>query len=524
MAGESLVEAMRDPAFYPHAPDTVELIQTHISMIFIAGEFVYKVKKAVDFGFLDFTTLEKRLFFCTEELRLNRRLAPRIYLDVLPICQDDRGRIRLGEGGRIIEYALKMRKIPADRMLKRLLAEGRVEPAVMKAVAERVARFHGEAATGGEIDSIGGPDTVRKNIEENFRQTEPYVGRTIPEDRYRFLKSYALRFLRNGSSLLEKRVADGRIRDCHGDLHLEHICLAEEIIIFDCIEFNKRFRYEDVAAEVSFLAMDLDYNGHADFGEVFVDSYIAATGDRGVLSLLNFYKCYYAYVRGKVNGFRLDDPAIPEEEKPGAATAASRYFELAYRYACRLERPTLILTAGLMGTGKSVLARTISPLLGAEVIRMDVLRKEMLRIDPAERHPEGFGAGIYADPVSRRTYEEAFRRAGRLLSMGVSVVIDASFRKREDRLKALRTAAAGADFFVLECVCPEETARMRLEKRSSDQAEVSDGRWEIFAEQRRSFEPIDELPAGVHFTVDTAAPPETCAASAIETIRLGGRQ
>jgi len=525
MASQSLIEAMRNPAFYPHPADSVEWIQTHISIIFIAGEFVYKVKKAVDFGFLDFTTLEKRLFFCNEELRLNRRLAPLIYLDVVPICRDDSGRIRLGEEGRVIEYAVKMRKIPADRMLKRLLAAGQVEPSVMKAVAEKVARFHAEAETGGEIDRIGGVDTVRKNVEENFAQTERYTGRTLSNDRYRFLKSYALGFLKRRRSFLEKRVSSGRIRDCHGDLHVDHICLAEEILIFDCIEFNKRFRYVDVAAEAAFLAMDLDFSGHADFGEVFVKSYVVATGDAGVLTLLNFYKGYYAYVRGKVNSFRLDDAAIPEDEKRRALTTASRYFELAYGYACLLERPTLILTAGLMGTGKSVLARAISPLLGAQIIRTDVLRKELMQIDPGERHPEKFGEGIYADSVSRRTYAEALRTAGCMLSRNVSVLIDASFRRRGDRLMAMQTAAAaGADFFVLECVCPEEIARTRLEKRSLDDTEASDGRWELFAAQRREFEPIDEIPGGAHIIVDTAAPPETCAAAAIEQIRLADGQ
>ncbi len=522
MTNESLIEAMRNQAFYPHSADAVELIQTHISMIFLAGDFAYKVKKAVDFGFLDFTTLEKRLFFCNEELRLNRRLAPQMYLDVVPICRDDRGRIRLGEEGGIIEYAVKMRRLPAHRMLKRLLAARQIEPSVMKAVAEKVARFHEEAATGGEIDRIGDVDTVRKNIEENFSQTAPYIGRTITNARYRFLKSYAAGFLQERRALLDRRVAGGRIRDCHGDLHVEHICLAEEILIFDCIEFNKRFRYEDVAAEAAFLAMDLDFSGHADFGEVFVKSYVAATGDAGVLTLLNFYKCYYAYVRGKVNSFRLDDAVLPEDERRRALATASRYFELAYGYACRLERPTLILTAGLMGTGKSVLARAISPLLGAQIIRTDVLRKELMQIDPGERHPEKFGEGIYAASVSRRTYEEALRRAGRMLSGGASVLIDASFRRRGDRLMAMQTAAAaGADFFVLECVCPEEIARTRLEKRSLDDTEASDGRWELFAAQRKAFETIDEMPTGVHFVVDTTAPPEDCAAAAIERIRLG---
>ena len=525
MTSEPLIEAMRNPAFYPHAPDTVELLQTHISLIFLAGEYVYKVKKAVDFGFLDFTTLEKRRFYCNEELRLNRRLAPQIYLDVAEIREDGDGRMRLGGEGGIVEFAVKMRKIPEDRMLKKLLAEGRVRPADMKGVAEKLASFHAEAETGGEIDRIGGMEALRKNHEENFSQTEPYIGRTIPERRHRFLRSYVRRFLEKNQALLEKRVADGRIRDCHGDLHLEHICLAEDIIIFDCIEFNKRFRYEDVAAEVAFLAMDLDYNGYADCGDAFVKSYVAATGDVAVLSLINFYKCYYAYVRGKVTGFRLDDPAIPEEEKSRAAATASRYFESAYAYACRPERPTMILTAGLMGAGKSVLAESISPLLGAQVIRMDVLRKEMMGIDPAERHSENFGEGIYAETVDRRTYDEAFRRAMRLLREGSSVVIDASFRKRENRLIARKAVAeAGADFFVLECVCPEDMTRKRLDGRRSDRAEASDGRWELYETQRREFEPIDDLPEGLHAVIDTSEEPESCAAAAIETIRLGARR
>ena len=261
MTHPKLVEAMSRPDFYPHRPEKVELVQTHISFVFIAGDLVYKVKKAVDFGFLDFTTLEKRKYFCEEELHLNRRLAPETYLEVAAIGEDAGSALRLG-GGRPVEYAVVMKKLPLDRMLKKLLVEGKAGVDAMDAIARKVADFHRKAETGGEIDAIGGIDTIRRNHDENFEQTAKYIGLTIPRSRYDFLRDYVNRFLERERPLLEKRVRDHRIRDCHGDLHAEHICLADGIIIFDCIEFNKRFRYGDVAAEAAFLAMDLDYNGY----------------------------------------------------------------------------------------------------------------------------------------------------------------------------------------------------------------------------------------------------------------------
>jgi aminoglycoside phosphotransferase family enzyme len=353
MTHRDLVEAMIRPSFYPHGAETVELIQTHISFIFIAGDIVYKVKKAVDFGFLDFTSLQKRQYYCREELRLNRRLAPEMYLDVVEICEDGQGHLHLGGEGRPIEYALKMKRLPQERMLKKLLAAGTVERSVMDSVASRLADFHRRAATGGQIDRIGGIETIRLNHEENFDQTERYIGLTLPAYQFEFIRAYARGFLERRRALFEQRVADHKIRDCHGDLHLEHICITDGIIIFDCIEFNERFRYEDVAAEVAFLAMDLDYNGYSDYAEAFVEAYVRRASDPQVAILLNFYKCYYAYVRGKVTSFRLDDRAIALMDQEAAAGTAVRYFDLAYTYAAHLESSALILMAGLMGTGKS---------------------------------------------------------------------------------------------------------------------------------------------------------------------------
>ncbi len=520
MTHSKLLETLSRPEFYPHRPESVEVVQTHISFIFLAGDVVYKVKKSVDFGFLDFTSLDKRKFHCDEEVRLNRRLAPDTYLDVAAVRESADGRLSLEADGPIVEYAVRMKRLPQERMLKKLLASGDADPSVMERIAVRLADFHRQAATGGEIDRIGDVETIRRNHEENFEQTAAYAGVTVPERQYRFIQAYSLRFIAERRGLFEKRVAEHKIRDCHGDLHMEHIVVADGIQIFDCIEFNERFRFEDVAAEVAFLAMDLDYNGYPEYAERFVDAYIRESGDPEIRALLNFYKCYYAYVRGKVVSFRTNDRDIRAEDREEAVRIAARYFDLACTCAARPEKPVLILAAGLMGTGKSVLARHLAPRLGAEVIRMDVLRKELLRLSPRARRFEDFGQGIYAEGISEKTYEKAMEQADTILRRGKSAIIDASFKRRRDREKA--RAIAGqclADFFVVECVCPEPVVRKRLEDRLADRTEASDGRWEIFAAQKEDFEKISEGEGPSHLIADTSLPPETVALRVLARIR-----
>jgi len=505
----NIAAVMARPDFYPHRPQTVEVLQTHISYIFIAGDYVYKVKKPVNFGFLDFTTLAKRKFYCEEELRLNRRLAPSIYLGVVAIGEDGSGHLTLGAATTIVEYAVYMKRLPLDKMLKVLLGQGKVDAGVMAAVAGKIARFHAAAQTGGPIDEMGSINIIRHNHEENFAQTAPYIDITVPAYHYEFIKAYVDKFLTVNTRLLEKRVQTHKIRDCHGDLHLEHICIADEIIVFDCIEFNERFRFSDVAAEVAFLTMDLDYNGYPQQAEDFVRAYMDYSEDADLHHLLNFYRCYYAYVRGKVISFRLDQKEMPDQERTDVRQTAAKYFDLAYTYAARLEKPVLILTAGLIGSGKSYQARNLAMRLGADVIRTDVLRKELLQIAPAEKHYESFGQGIYSNDISKRTYERAVELAAQKIGQGRPVIIDASFRKRSDRALAADTAARlHVPLYVIECVCPDEIVRIRLEKRKLEADNPSDGRWEILAEQKKEYEAIDEISAGSYFKVDTSANPE----------------
>ena len=326
-----LVQALTNPKAYPHNPKTIELVQTQISFVFLAGDYVYKVKKPVDFGFLDFTTLKKRRFYCQQEVILNKRLCPDFYLGVVSITQESKG-FRVEGNGTAVEYAVKMRPLPYERMMDKLLQQNKVTPKMLEQVAQRLVEFHREAELSKQLATIGGLETVAKNAEENFVQVKSYVNQTATRKQYDRISDYTHYYLKKNERLFAKRVKEGRIRDCHGDLHAAHICFIDGICIFDCIEFNDRFRYIDVASEIAFLAMDLDFHGHAELARHFVDAYVKASGDKELLKLLNFYKCYRAYVRGKVEGFHLDDPHISKDQKENKLSVAKRYFELAESY------------------------------------------------------------------------------------------------------------------------------------------------------------------------------------------------
>ncbi len=326
-----MVQALLDPKIYPDASSGVELMQTQMSFVFLTGDYVYKVKKPVNLGYLDYTTLEKRYFYCQREVELNRRLCPEAYLGVVSITQK-KGGFSIGGKGEVIEYAVKMRHLPQEAMLNVLLAKGQVSAEMITGIAQKLAKFHQEAETNAAISAFGDLDTIITNTAENFNQTVKYIGNTISQKGYRHIKDYTSVFIENNAYLFRKRIAGGRIRDCHGDLHAAHICFTDDICIYDCIEFNDRFRYCDVVSEIAFLAMDLDNYGRADLSRSFVDAYVRFSGDNELRQLLDFYKCYRAYVRGKVESFKLDDPHILEEGKKEALAAARKYFALAESY------------------------------------------------------------------------------------------------------------------------------------------------------------------------------------------------
>lgn len=328
----SIVEDLQEPEAYPEEVSEVELVQTHISFVFLTDKLVYKVKKPVNFGFLDFSTLEKRKYYCEQEVKLNSRLSPEYYLDVIPVVERN-GKLRFWGEGELVDYAVRMKKLPMDRQMKYLLQKGELTDEMLDRVAQKIAVFHNEAETSPEIENFGELSAVKYNTDENFEQTEKYIGKTISKEQFESLKSYTDEFYQQNEGLIQSRIEDKRIRDCHGDLHMEHILITnDDVVVFDCIEFNDRFRYSDTAADIAFLAMDLDYYGRGDLSNKLIEYYSKHSGDEKVKDMIIFYKIYRAYVRGKVISFKLDDPHISQEEKDKAAKDAHKYFELAHSY------------------------------------------------------------------------------------------------------------------------------------------------------------------------------------------------
>jgi uncharacterized protein len=482
-----LIDLMLAPATYPDSVSAVQYLQTHISHIFLTDMYVYKIKKPVNFGFLDFTTLEKRRFYCNEELRLNRRLSPDIYLEMVAICQDTTGMVSFNTDSPVLEYAVKMRRMPEDRMMSRLLDQGGVTSADIDAIARKVSQFHGEAARGNGIQLYGTVEAIKANWLENLQQTMPYFERTLSEQDHQLIGEWALNRLEQDALLFQQRVHDGFIRECDGDLHSENICLNGQVHIFDCIEFNEKFRYSDTAADVAFLAMDLENHGRRDLAEYFVDRYELESGDSGMRRILPLYLANRAFIRGKVESFRLDDPLIDSEGKAAATARAQRFFRLARGYVVREKLPvTLFLTCGPTGCGKSAVAGELAFQLGLIHLSSDLERKRLAGVEPTER-----GRDIYNSAWNQATYNRLLELGQAGLASGASVIVDATFKSRTERKRFTDMAsAAGAPAIFLQLLCPPDLIRQRLEARKMRDNVVSDGTWEVYLQQMVTFEQL----------------------------------
>ncbi|MEA2039063.1 MAG: gluconokinase [Thermodesulfobacteriota bacterium] len=331
----NIIDDLQNPDSLPDKTKNVSVVQTHISTVFVADDFVYKVKKPVNFGFLDFSTLEKRHYYCNQEVKLNRRLARDIYIDVLPVTFDGKTYTMIDSEGEAVEYAVKMKRVPDENLMKSVFERKELGKDHLKTIADVLARFHSNALGSSEIDEFGRPEKFKINTDENFEQVEKYIGVSIWEKEFNSLKTWTEDFYGTNQDLFLKRIEQGKIRDCHGDLHMEHICLLENLPILDCIEFNDRFRYSDVIADIAFLLMDLEYHGGETFSRFLWEEYKKRAGEAGekeVDLLLTFYKVYRAFVRGKVNTFQVDDEAIGKDKKNEAVERAKRYFRLACSY------------------------------------------------------------------------------------------------------------------------------------------------------------------------------------------------
>lgn len=483
-----MVESLRDCPDWGQDELPIEIIRTHISVVLLSKRRVLKLKKPVDLGFLDYTTIEKRRDLCQAEVELNGRLCAGYYDGVQPISRVE-GKLRFSDRGPVVEYGVMMKRLPDDQMLDRLVARGEVTEAMIERVADRLSEFHHAARRGPEVDALGSPDVIAGNWRENFDQTAAYIDRTIAAETYESIRGWVTCWLCEHEDLLRTRVSEGRIRDGHGDVRAESICVTDRLCIFDCIEFNERFRFSDVASEVAFLAMDLDARGRPDLGYYFSEQYELRSPDPGLFDVLSFYRCYRAYVRGKVQSFRLDETELTALEREVVALRARRYFDLATRYVSPLRRPAVIAVAGLAGTGKTSLARAVAGELGLRAVSSDAVRKTLFEIK--ERH--GYGVGPYGADANRLTYQSMVERGRDLLAHDGGVVLDATFRRNADREVAREMAlSAGAEWRVIECRLTPELVRERLERRTKLKEGLSDATWETYRRQRPEFEPFDD--------------------------------
>ena len=516
-ATRDLVERLRAHLRERDALDEVTTLETHISHLLFAGETVYKIKKPVDLGFLDFSRQERRRHFCEEEVRLNRRLAADVYRGVVGIVDDPAKGIRIAEPDApgVVEFAVEMSRLPARNMMDALAGRGELDNERLNGLAGSLARFHRAAETGGSINAFGTPAAVRKNMMDNFDEVAPWIS----DERTRTpslvlagtkliaaLRASTVAELDRLRTLMDRRVEEGRIRDGHGDLHSGNICFLDDgIAAYDCIEFSDAFRCGDVACDLAFLAMDLDHRGFRAMSAYLVEAYAREAGDPDVRSLMRAYKRYRAMVRAKVGIMRADQLHRENEltAAAGERDRAASYLQLACTYAIR---PTLIVMSGLPASGKSYTAERLARPFEAALIQSDVERKRLHGHAPTERVPPEKVDEVYGREASRRTYEVLAEKARTWLRKGRGVVVDAVFAHPEERRSFAAIARAeGVPFLLVEVHCPEDVVLERLERRAKSVDSISDADVRVYRLMRDLYRPIgpDESP---HLVLDGRMP------------------
>jgi aminoglycoside phosphotransferase family enzyme/predicted kinase len=533
---DQLIAALSEPKAYPFPVKDVEVLQTHISVVFLAGPFAFKIKKPVKFGFVDFSTLEKRRHFCEREVQLNRRLAPNVYLGTVPVGQTAEG-LQVEGAGQVVEWGVKMQRLPESATLRELVRKGTITVDLVKQVATTVASFHRQADKNEAIAEFGRFDAVARNVRDLFLESEPQVGSTASPRVFERLQQLVEQELARHKLLIEERARAGWTRDLHGDLHLDHIyCFPEksppdDLVIVDCIEFNDRFRFLDVVADMAFPVMDFASYGRRDLARAFAEAYFQATKDRSGQTLVPLYTAYRAMVRAAVEGLKLREKEITDQAATVESCRAHWLLALA-ELEEPIRKPCLVLIGGLPGTGKSVLARGLSRASGFEVIRSDIIRKQLaglpaanvagtLRVQPPSEEADILPVPrIYTPEWNERTYAECLRQAKQLLFEGRRVIIDATFREDNRRGLFLDTAArSGVQGMMLLCRAKPETIRRRLDQRRHD---VSDADWAVHLQLAQRWKEPGEQTARSLFEIRTDGSEEESLVQAIEVLRDQG--
>ena len=501
-----ILETMMQASFYPHPVETIQRRETHISTVFLTGPFVYKIKKPVNLGFLDFTSLEKRQHYCLQEITLNRRLSQGVYIDALPItCHD--GTYALNGPGETVEFAVKMHQLADTDSMQQRLQRAALDDTDIESLARLLVGFFAQTAAIDDVDL-----SVAPAWEANLQRAEPFAGVWIDRRQFEFVRSAARSFSRRHQHLFHRRRTDGKIKDGHGDLRTDHIYFTTSgIQVIDCIEFNDTLRVLDIINDLAFLAMDLEYNHFPETARMLIRSYVEQTDDVGALPLLDFYRCYRAMVRCKVSCFCLRECDDRGAERDMQKAAAERYLAMAHDYATAFSRPILWVVCGLPASGKSTIASALAAVLDVNVISSDVIRKELFA--GGVRAPSSqiaYGQEMYSALASQTTYERMFALAQEDLKKGKNVVIDATFSRATRRTQALRIAADRQAISVfIECRAAEATLAERLLQRETEPS-VSDARLIHLEAFKKRYQPMVRMGNEIHILVDTANPPALC--------------
>lgn len=503
-----------------------ECRETHISWVFLGPQEVFKVKKPVALGFLDFSTPAKRKAACEAEDLLNRRLAPDVYRGIAPVRRDAAGRHAVDGPGETVDWAVRMRRLPDGARADALLETGRLGPPEVRRVAEVLADFHAGARCDEKTSAFGSLERIRHNLAENFAQSRQFPLPEVPPSLLAEAERGQTRFLEEKTWFLESRRRAGRVRDGHGDLRLEQIYLEDNnVLVLDCVEFTERFRYADVAADIAFFSMDLRRRGRPDLAETFLAAYARASGDYGIYPVIDFYESYRAHVRAKVAAILAHDSEADAGSRDRARDEARRFMELAAS-ALRppAARPRLVAVGGLIASGKSAVADALSERVAAPVVDSDRTRKRLLGYAPNISLASKPWSGAYAEDVSRRVYAALLEAAEGILASGRSVILDATFGRKEDR-RAARDSARRlqAPFLFLECRADPAVSLARLRGRAG-QPGVSDAREPLWEALRARWEPVDELAPEEHGVLDTNQTLSRTLSAASHVLSAGGKE
>ena len=489
---ERLVSFFESPGSYPHRPAEVRSLETHISWVFIASPFVFKLKKPVNLGFVDFSSLEKRHYFCQREVELNRRLCPDIYLGVVPIYKTASG-FSFNAEGEIADWSVKMKELPSGWFLSELLAKGLIGDNEIKRVISCLRRFYESEPPRPEIEAWGTPEKLKISTDENFAQVKPFVGQTISSVAFEAIRHFTNGFYGMNGKRFHERIQQHRIRDCHGDLHLDHIHLTPKATtIFDCIEFNDRFRFIDVASDLAFLAMDFDFEDRSDLANLLLQTAARDFRDYEMLGVSDFYKCYRAFVRGKVQSIQsISTEATKPEEH---AKQATRYFCLALQYAVSGSERLALVIMGRVATGKTTIARQLGRELDWPVFSSDRIRKMLARVPPTQRTTRKRRGEVYSERMTEQTYKELWAEGIAALKVHRGVILDATFSRQANR-EFLREqcAKAGLRLQLVELDVDLGEIERRLKARDQSAGEISDARFDDFEKLTVAYEPPSEL-------------------------------